>query len=242
MDHRVDAGHRRHRRRQADGQLGIQYRQIGIQQRRDHALFLVSWGGDDRDRRHFRTGAGGSRHLDQRQARPLCQPDAIDVRQILRRADQQGNQLGGVHRTAAAKADDGICPGLFRRRHRVEHGGFRRIGLNLAIECGGNPGLFKGGQAARPAAGLAQARIGHDQHAGATQFGTQLRQACSRPHFAHHSRRGFKGKVKHRFPQIFSLPGPHRVRCGRRHQPDRKNGCRQTQTAKRTPLRHASRQ
>ncbi|MNE59415.1 hypothetical protein D3C80_1545080 [compost metagenome] len=73
-------------------------------------------GGDDSDRRHFRAGARRGRHLDQRQAPATGLVDAVDVAEQLRalRVRQQRHQLGHVHGTAAAKADDQV--GLHRPR------------------------------------------------------------------------------------------------------------------------------
>ena len=65
-------------------------------------------GGDDRNLGDFRAGAGGGRHLNQRQALAAGIADAVDVLQGLRaaRVREQGNQLGHVHRAAATEADD----------------------------------------------------------------------------------------------------------------------------------------
>jgi len=110
MHHGVDAGSGGHGRRQAEGEIRIQQRQIRQQQRRDHAHLGRLAGGDDGDLRDLGAGAGGGRHLDQRQALALGIADAVDVLQRLggARMRQQRHQLGDVHRAATTEADHQI--------------------------------------------------------------------------------------------------------------------------------------
>ena len=91
-----------------DGQLGVEDRPVGQELRRDDALLLGGAGGDDRDRRHLRAGAGGGRRKHQRQALALDQADAVDVADRLARAGQHRDQLRRVERAAAADRDDAV--------------------------------------------------------------------------------------------------------------------------------------
>ena len=83
MHHGIHAGCGRHVRRQPQGQLGVQHSQIRQQRRRHNARLGGRTGGHDCHRRHFRAGTSSRRHLHQRQSRPRCQANAVDIGQLL---------------------------------------------------------------------------------------------------------------------------------------------------------------
>ena len=64
MHHGVDASSSGDVGRQTEGEVGIQQRQIGQQNRRNHAHFGGCAGGDNGDLGDFRAGAGGGGHLE----------------------------------------------------------------------------------------------------------------------------------------------------------------------------------
>ncbi|MNP20966.1 hypothetical protein D3C76_1135690 [compost metagenome] len=132
MHHGIDPGGRRDLRRQAEGQVGIEQRQVWQQQGRNHTHLAVLTGGDNGNRRHLRTGARRGRHLDQRQALPAGLIDPVDIAKLLLtlRVCKQCHQLGHVHGAATTETDDQIClhgPGLL---HHLKHTGLRWIGLH----------------------------------------------------------------------------------------------------------------
>ena len=166
MHHGVDAGGRGHRWRQAEGEIGVEQRQVRQQQGRDHAHLGRLAGGDDGDLRDFRTGAGGGRHLNQRQALALGIADAIDVLQRLRaiRMGQQCHQLGHIHRAAAAKPDHQIGTARFRLLDGSHHDIFWRIGDDLIVNGDLQPFRLEARQYLIEQAETGDARISHDQH------------------------------------------------------------------------------
>ena len=152
MDHRVDPGRRGDVARQADGQLGVEHRPVGIEGGAVDRILDAAADGDDRDAGRLRAGARRGRHQRQRQPRAQRLADAPDRVEIVAAAEQVGGELGDVHRAAAAEADH-RCAALARRhrRHqrlarrilldRVEHDrvgqrGERRIGKAERADIG----------------------------------------------------------------------------------------------------------
>ncbi|MNP53512.1 hypothetical protein D3C76_1479930 [compost metagenome] len=123
MDHGVDAGGGGDRRRQAEGEVGVEQRQVRQQQGRDHAELSGFAGGDDGDGCHLGAGTGGGRHLQQRQAAATDVAHAIDIRQPLLavRVRQQRHQLGHVHRAAAAKTHHQLGTQDLPQLHGLQH-------------------------------------------------------------------------------------------------------------------------
>ena len=107
MHHGIDASGCSNRRRQAQGQIGVEHSQIRQQHGRNHTHLGGFAGGDNCHRSHLGTGASRGRHLDQRQALAPGIADAVDVLERLqtRRMRQQSHQLGHVHRTTATETD-----------------------------------------------------------------------------------------------------------------------------------------
>jgi hypothetical protein len=75
-------------------------------------------GVDDRDRRHFRTGAGRGRREQKRQPLALGETDAVDVVEPVRRPGEIGDELGGVERAAAPDRQDEVDPAGAAGFHR----------------------------------------------------------------------------------------------------------------------------
>ncbi|VTS45213.1 Uncharacterised protein [Streptococcus dysgalactiae subsp. equisimilis] len=204
MHHRVDTGRRGDRRRQAEGQVGVEQRQVGQQVGRDHAHLGGLASGDDGDRRHLGAGAGGGRHLDQRQARPARVAYPEHFAQALPRlgVGEQRDQLGDVHRTAAAETDHQLgvqCPRPLERGldHRLG-----RIGEDLAVDLDGQPQARKAGQHGVQQAEPDDPRVGHDQHAARAALLAELRQADGGAGFAEYLRGGGETERLH-----IDLPG-----------------------------------
>src|SRR3990167_8908003 len=199
MHHSVDSGGGGHSRRQAKGQLGIEQRQIRQQQRRDHAHFGGFTSGDNGNLRDFRTGTGGGRYQNQRQTLTQGIANAVDLRQLLAalRMRQQRHQLGHIHRTAAAKANDQLRLkrlGLLNRRQQNRLG---RIGDHLIEYLDGQLGARKAWQHGRQQAELADAWISDDQHPLRAALAAQLGQTLGGADLTQNLRRGGKAKGQH---------------------------------------------
>jgi hypothetical protein len=127
MDHRVHAGGRGHMAGQAYGQQRIEHGVLRNERARGDTAFLVARQGDDRDRRRFRSGAGGRRHQHEGKGGSGRVADAPDIVERIARSEQIGGKLGDIHRAAAAEADHrsnaGFAPtfdcGFERRARRI---------------------------------------------------------------------------------------------------------------------------
>ena len=161
MHHGVDAGIGRGGAGQSQGQFRVQNRQIGVQLRRDHAHLGGFPGRHDGYRRHFRTGAGGRRHLHQRQALAGYFPDAIHVRQGLLARQQHGQQQPRPW-TSRRPGQHHLSVCLAGALGGVQHDGFRRIGDHV-VDHGHLPAMpGQVGQGRRQEAALVQEAIGDD--------------------------------------------------------------------------------
>ena len=200
MHHGVDAGGGGHVGRQAQGQVGIQQRQVGQQNGGDHAHLGGGAGGDDGDLGHFRAGAGRGWHLNQRQALAAGVAHAIDVLQALRAVGvcEQGNQLGHVHRAAATKTDDQLRLHGFGLLNGGQHHGLRRVCFYLIEYFGGNLRLGQGRQYVIEQADLGDAGVGNDKHAVGIAQLAQLAQLGGGAGFAKDLRGGSKAEGIHR--------------------------------------------
>jgi len=186
--------------------------------------------GQDGDRRDLGTGAGGGRYLDQRQAWPAREADTVNIGQGLRRAHQQGHQLGGVHRTAAAEADHAVNTGRAGGVDGRLNAGFRRIGENIREHRGGDADGRERGKRAIDQLGFDQARIGDQKQAGDAEALCDFAKAIGAALFADDLGRGFKGKLRHGDSLSDSVEVRmrlrRRARCDKPGPPVRRYACR----------------
>ena len=134
MRQRVDAGGRGDLPRHGHREVGIDDGDIGQHEAALHRE-LVAAGriGDERAGAGFAAGAGGGRHLHQRHA---AAGNLLGARRCRQRSviagAEHGDQLGEIHRAAAAEADDEVGRDLARHRHRLFEIGQIRFGLDVA--------------------------------------------------------------------------------------------------------------
>ena len=111
---------------------------------------------------------------------------------------EQGNQLGHVHRAAAAEADDQLgLHGLGLLNGRQDHG-LRRIGLDLIEYLNGNASAAQGRHYAAEQADLGDAGVGDNQHAVGVADLAQLAELAGGTGFAEDLRGGGKAEGIHR--------------------------------------------
>ena len=163
MHHGVHPGHGGDRRRQPQGQVGVQHRRVGQQHGRGNPCLGGFPGGNDRHRGDFRAGAGGSGHQYQRQAPAAHVADAVQLGQGLLSGQQHGHDLGHIHGTAAAHGDHAVYALAASQVRRRQHRGLRRIFPYLVEDNRRKTRLLQGGDKRLYQADGHQSRVGNQQ-------------------------------------------------------------------------------
>ena len=197
MHHGVNAGRRRHMRGQTERQLGIEQGHIGQEDRRHDAHLLGLAGGDDGNRRHLGAGAGRCGREDHRQSRPLRLADAEHVGQRLASRREQGDELGGVERRAAAEPDDAARARRGRSFDRFEDHLRRRIGDHVGEYGGLDVGRLQDGERALDDAGRHHAGIGDKDNAPTELLLRQRAEPHERPGAELHAGAGVEDERFH---------------------------------------------
>jgi hypothetical protein len=172
---------RRQRRRQAKGQYRVADRDLGHDERRDHADLAAIVEDEDRAPAHFAAGAGSRRDGDDGgRARGDAIGPAFDDGKALQRAvvcGADGHAFGQIDGRAAAHGDDAIAIALLVRADRLAHGSLVRVRRSAVINGNGAcmPERVEDGV---DDAGRLHAPVRHDQRtADANPFALLLEQA-----------------------------------------------------------------
>ena len=127
MDHGIDARHRRDFRGQSQSQIGIQDGNVGKQDGGADSGFCRLAGRDHGHGGHLGARAGGSWDQNQRQTITAHLINAIEFGQRLRAAQQNGDNLGDIHGTAAADGNHALDPRCASGVRRREDHLLRRV-------------------------------------------------------------------------------------------------------------------
>jgi len=199
VDHGVDAGGGGDHGRQAQGQGRIEDGKVGVELGCDHAHLGGGAGGDDGDVGDFGTGAGGGRHLHQRQALSADLADAVDVGKLLFAGGQDGDQFCHIHRAAAAEADHQVDVVLLGEAHRIRDHVFWRIGHHAGVDADRETVALQIQAGQFGQAGAQETGIGDDQRAARTgeAFAHDFAEAGGSPGFGNDVGDGAEGKGSH---------------------------------------------
>ena len=163
VHHRIDAGGGGHKRWQTQGQGCIEDGQVRVQLRRDHAhlgRFACRYDGNVGD---LRTRTGRRRNLHQRQTATFDVADTVNVSDLLLARCQHGDELGDVHRTAAAQPDHNVNALLACKFNCFQDDGFRRIGNDISVDMRYQSRFSHTLGGRLDQSGTQKPRVGHDQ-------------------------------------------------------------------------------
>ncbi len=161
---RINPGHRRHRRRNAFGQGGVENRHVrherGVGQ---HLLAPADRIDNHRHVGGFRAGSGGGRHRNERQTRAQYAAFRHRAERLLRVGDQQRDRFRRVKHRTAAKGHHAVALRFAQLRHRRADVGNARLSRRTGPDGHRHP-LHR--QAARKPGGhsrLMQETVDHHQ-------------------------------------------------------------------------------
>ena len=171
VDARVGSGARRHRQ----GQFVIHDR--GQRQGAlacDQHLFVTGGVGHDGEAGGLAAGSGGGRNADEGHRRAVGRMRCLLAPDVTAGGSQDGDGLGGVHRAAAAKADQAVVmAGRECGDASLDHG-VGRVGHGVGKNGGDDAGGAQGPQAFLDGAGTHHPGVGHHQRAGQAVAGQNL--------------------------------------------------------------------